>query len=205
MPKYITNYQNTIIYKIVCDDVNIKDVYVGATTDWIRRKATHKRRCNKADDKEYNKKIYISIRNNGGWENWTMLEVEKYPCNTLMESSIRERFWLEQLNANMNSNIPSRNDKEYYQDNKEKIHEQKRQYYETNKETILNKQAEYYQTNKEHKAEYYQINKEKIRQYAKTKCTCCCGNVYSITNKSQHNKSKKHLSYIQNNVNILDV
>ena len=205
MPKIPINYTNTIIYKFVCDDVNIKDVYVGATTDMIRRKSTHKRRCNKIDDKEYNKKIYVSIRENGGWENWTMLEVEKYPCNNLMESSVRERYWLEFFNANMNKVLPSRTDKEYRNDNKEKIHEQKQQYYETNKETILNKQAEYYQTNKEHRAEYYQTNKEKISEYKKTKCICCCGNVYSLTNKSQHNKSKTHLSNIQNNINTLDV
>ena len=38
MPKKEINYQNTIIYKIRCKDLNIKDVYVGHTTNFIQRK-----------------------------------------------------------------------------------------------------------------------------------------------------------------------
>ena len=45
MPKTKINYENAIIYKIVCNDLNIKDLYVGHTTDFIRRKYDHKKRC----------------------------------------------------------------------------------------------------------------------------------------------------------------
>ena len=58
MPKTAIIYENTIIYKFACNDINITDISVGATTDMIRRKACHKSRCNTSTNKEYNKQIY---------------------------------------------------------------------------------------------------------------------------------------------------
>ena len=42
MPKTSINYQNTIIYKICCNDLNVKHVYVGHTTNFINRKVNRK-------------------------------------------------------------------------------------------------------------------------------------------------------------------
>ena len=36
-------YANTIIYKIVCNDLNITDCYVGNTTKFTNRKSPHGR------------------------------------------------------------------------------------------------------------------------------------------------------------------
>ena len=38
MPKENIDYSKTIIYKIVCKDINIKDCYVGSTTNFTNRK-----------------------------------------------------------------------------------------------------------------------------------------------------------------------
>lgn len=95
MPKDIINYSSTIIYKIVCKDLNVKDIYVGHTTNFIRRKANHKYDCNNPNSKPYNFKIYLTIRENGGWSNWEMIEVEKYNCNDRNEAAARERYWYE--------------------------------------------------------------------------------------------------------------
>jgi hypothetical protein len=35
---YMPNYQNTVIYKIVCNDLSIKDLYVRHTTNFRKRK-----------------------------------------------------------------------------------------------------------------------------------------------------------------------
>ena len=40
------------------------------------------------------------IRENEGWNNWSMIEIEKYPCNDKNEACARERYWYELLNAN---------------------------------------------------------------------------------------------------------
>ena len=64
MPKKLIDYSKTIIYKIVCNDLTITEVYVGHTTNFIKRKAPHKYNCNNPNSKSYNFKIYNIIRNN---------------------------------------------------------------------------------------------------------------------------------------------
>ena len=46
MPKTDIDYSNTIIYKITCNDVSVKEVYVGHTTNFVQRKHAHKQACN---------------------------------------------------------------------------------------------------------------------------------------------------------------
>ena len=38
MPQKPIDYSKTIIYRIVCKDINIKECYVGSTTDFKGRK-----------------------------------------------------------------------------------------------------------------------------------------------------------------------
>ena len=130
MPKTVIDYQNTVIYKIVCKDINIKDLYVGSTTNFIQRKKSHKNSCNYENQKNYNSYVYKFIRENGGWDNWDMIELEKYPCNDRNEKDKRERFWLEELKASLNCFIPSRTKKEWYEKNKKEKNEKSRIYYE---------------------------------------------------------------------------
>jgi hypothetical protein len=70
-------------------------------------------RCNNPKDKSYNYKVYKFIREHGGWENWDMIMVEKYPCNDKLELHKKEREVFETLKATLNSEIPSRTQKEY--------------------------------------------------------------------------------------------
>ena len=85
MPKKNIDYSKALIYKIVCNDLNIKDCYVGSTTDFTKRKGHHKRGCNNVNTKCYNYNVYQFIRANGGWDNWTMVLVENYPCENKLE------------------------------------------------------------------------------------------------------------------------
>ena len=121
MPKLSINYQKTVMYKLVCKDLNVIEFYVGSTTDFINRKRQHKECTTNENSKEYNQTKYQFIRDHGGWENWEMIEIEKYPCWDGNESKARERYWIETLHANMNTQTPGRTDKEYVQSNKERI------------------------------------------------------------------------------------
>ena len=76
MPRKDIDYSKCIIYKIVCNDFNIKDLYVGHTTDLVKRRSHHKCLCNSPDSKEYNFKVYKTIRDNGGWDNWSVIVIE---------------------------------------------------------------------------------------------------------------------------------
>ena len=106
MPRYNTDYSKLVIYKIVCEDSNVKDIYVGHTTDFDNRKHVHK-----VDSRKKLKlKLYQVINANGGWENWRMVLIEKYQCNDKLEAGEREYYWFKKLNANLNSRNPKDQD-----------------------------------------------------------------------------------------------
>ena len=108
-------------YAIICKNKNITDCYVGSTNNFYRRKSNHKTSCNNPSVKEYNYKVYQFIRENGGFDNFELIELEKQIFKTKEQASIRERYWVETLNSTLNSNIPSRTKKEYHEKNKEQI------------------------------------------------------------------------------------
>ena len=78
MPRTNIDYSNTIIYKICCKDISITEIYVGHTTDMRRRKNRHKSDCYNKNTNNYNNNIYKFIRDNGGWSNWDMIEIERF-------------------------------------------------------------------------------------------------------------------------------
>ena len=103
MPKENIDYSNTIIYKIICNDASINDVYVGHTTNFTKRKYQHKVSCANLHN---NIKIYNIIRKHGGWDNWTMVEIAKYNCKDKTEARIKEQQYYEELKSTLNSCPP---------------------------------------------------------------------------------------------------
>ena len=113
MPKQNVNYQNAVIYKIVPKDINLKDCcYVGSTTSFLKRKSLHKN-----NSKTVQRKIYNFIRINGGFDNFEMIEIEKFPCENKIKSSKREKYYIDLLQANLNHNLHNRNNEEWRKDN----------------------------------------------------------------------------------------
>jgi hypothetical protein len=126
----ITDYRKTIMYKIVCNDLNVKECYVGHTINMTKRKCVHKSACNNEKNKDHNLKIYQIIRETGGFDNWTMLLVEKFPCKDKHEACKRQREIIEELGEKKNKLIRylteedlKEYDKKYYQINKEETNE----------------------------------------------------------------------------------
>jgi len=182
MPKISVNYSRTQMYKIVCKDLTITYTYVGHTTNWTKRKSKHKCNCHNENSREYHFQVYRIIRENGGWDNWTMILIEDYPCENRLQAEQRERYWIETLNANLNKVIPSRTIQEWKEEHKEYIKIYNTNYYQEHKEDI-----KIYNTN------YYQKNREKI--------ICECGAKVIRRNMSNHKKSKKHQDYINSKEN----
>ena len=202
MPRTPTEYSNTIIHKIVCNDLTITDAYVGHTTNFISRKSSHKASCNNIDDKAHGHKLYKVILENGGWDNWSMIQIEKCQCSNGNEARTRERHWYELLNAKLNAVCPITS--------KEEKTEGMKLYYENNKEAILKRIHEYGQENKDLIATknkiYRQKNELKIKELKSVICQCDCGVSYTQAHKQRHLRSKKHInSTIDNNSEVLDV
>jgi hypothetical protein len=177
MPKINIDYLKIVIYKIVCNTLSISDCYVGSTTDFTRRKYAHKYCCNNENYKTYNLKIYEIIRKNGGWENWTMVKIEDYPCQDGNEARKRERFYYEELHSNMNINCPWRDvkdtdkikeyakeyNKEYYELNIDKFKANAKEYYELNTDKIKANIKEYQGLNTDKIKEYRELNADEIK------------------------------------------
>jgi hypothetical protein len=132
-----TDYSKLVIYKIRCLDENITDFYVGSTTCFKSRKSHHKYSVENSK-----LKIYETIRANGSWENWSMVEIELYPCNSSTEARIREEYWRVELQSTLNSQRAYRSDEELKKD----INLKNKEYYEKNKEVILKKAQYDYQS-----------------------------------------------------------
>jgi hypothetical protein len=176
------DYSKTIIYKLCCKDPSVTDIYVGHTTAFIKRKHEHKYGCTKETNKSYNLRVYKFIRDNGGWDNWDMIELCRTECIDSMDAKKKERTYLEELGATLNTEIPSRpaveRQKEYraehveelkeysqtyYQNNQDKCIKYSRTYYKNNKDKCIEYSKTYYKNNKDKCHEYYENNKEKIR------------------------------------------
>ena len=106
MPKTVIDYSNTIIYKITCKDPNVKDLYVGHTTNFVQRKYAHKQSCMNDKSANHKCKLYQVIRNNGGWNNWHMEIVGFFNCNDHYEARKKEQEYFEILHATLNSIEP---------------------------------------------------------------------------------------------------
>jgi hypothetical protein len=185
MPRLPIDYSKTIFYRIVCNDLNIKDCYIGQTTNFINRKRHHKNNCNNELLKRSNFKVYKFIRENGGWDNWSMIMIEQISCEDFNEACKLERKFIEEYNATLNNNIPSRTVKEYYKkyynENKDEINEKIKLYYENNKDKV-----------KERKKQYDEKNKDKKKEYAREKITCECGIILCRDSLSKHKKRIFH-------------
>ena len=116
MPLSAIRYDKTLFYKIVCRDVNIKDTYVGHTTDFKSRKCIHKHYCTTPSSRKYNFHVYTVIREHGGWDNWDMILIESRSCENRLDASRVERTHMENLQANLNRQVPSRTMKQYRQE-----------------------------------------------------------------------------------------
>ena len=182
MTKHDIDYSKGLIYKLVCKNINVTELYVGSTTNFTQRKNTHKSRT-----KTTVFFVYKFIRDNGGWINWDMILIEKFPCSDSPELRKRERYFTELLGATLNTNKP------YI--SQEETREIKQQYYEDNKNELNKKHKQYYEDNNEIKKQYYNDNKGKISQiqYKGEKIKCECGTMSTNGGIRSHKKTKKHI------------
>ena len=172
------------MYKIGCNDLDVKFNYVGSTTNFMMRKSRHK--SNSHDIKYGQQKLYKIINENGGWNCWYMDIIETCICESKLDARIRERYWYEKLNASLNTYRPMLTsdetkeymaewNRQYYNDNKDEIKERQKeyqtQYYIDNKIAINEKVKQYKNNNniaiQENNKQYQINNKEKIAEYQK--------------------------------------
>jgi len=172
-----------IMYKIVPKNKELNYCYVGHTVNFNERKRAHVLNTSNINDKRhYHLKHYEAIRQNGGWDEWEMIELEKFIGKTKLEARIREQQLIEQYEANLNSlkayitedeRKATKNTitEKYRENNKELLKEQTKKYKEEHKDIIAEQMKIYRAENKEKiyekTKEYREKNKEKYQEWKK--------------------------------------
>jgi predicted GIY-YIG superfamily endonuclease len=126
------------IYKLSCK--NSDDIYIGRTKNIKKRLSLHEHEVN-------NRTMYDVIKNNGGFDCEILEEVDNIDL-----SKERERYYYDLYQPSLNTNIPNRKPKEYYEkyyvDKKDEINEKTKLYYKKNSELIKTKNLLRYYKNK---------------------------------------------------------
>ena len=163
----MNKYENGKIYTIRChEDNNL--IYVGSTIQPLyKRWNDHKERYQQENQKEYNKLLYIKMRELGMHKFYVEL-YEECPCENKQQLNRKEGEII-RLIGTLNKAIAGRTTKEYELENKTKIQETKAKYREKNKEHIKQNRKIYYENNKERIKEYYENNKEYLKQKQREK------------------------------------
>ena len=165
----MVNYQESKIYQICCRISGL--IYVGATSSILsKRLSEHVARF----EKNKNQPQYTSSKIIEKGDYYIEL-LEAYPCNSKMELSIKERFWIEKTEC-VNKQIPSRTKAEYRLQNRDKQIEYMKEYCLKHAEKAKQRAKTWYLENK-------------------TPFECKCGSMISRVNQAIHCKTLKHLTY----------
>ena len=159
------DYQKTVIYKIINYDLP-EYIYIGHTTNFTRRKQHHKEAAYTESHKEYNIKLYKTIRSNGVWGDWKMIIIKDFPCETKREAETEEQKYMTEIGT-LNMIQSCRNKKQYEEDNRE--------------------------LRKKYIKQYRADNIDKIKEHRSKKYTCDCGITSRKEGKARHERSKGHI------------
>lgn len=197
----MVNYQQGKIYKIY-SNIDESICYVGSTTKLLlcQRMVEHRKAYNKWKEGIITKTTSYDLFEQFGVENCIIELIELFPCNSKDELSKKEGEYIRLLNC-VNRKIQGRTKKEYYEDNKERRHNN----YINNIEKI----KEYRFINKDRRSEYNkQYRQDNLKQISerqqkqrqeknKIKITCGCGSIITIDAKTRHEQTIKHKKYLE--------
>ena len=167
----------------ITDNSN-QNVYIGSTCKTLKERLSK----HKSNYKRYlngfgsNVRSYDILKNN----DFTIKLLEACNIKTKQELYQRERYYIEN-NESVNKRIPCRTNKEYIENNKDKLNEKMKEY-----------QAAYRDNNKDKIKEYREANKDKIKEKYSDKFACPCGGRYNYSGKAMHFNTAKHQEFIKN-------
>lgn len=169
------------IYQIVCNKT--KEIYIGKTIQTLQQRLSKHKFALNCTSRQ------IILRCD--------YKIEQIDSTFDEEESIKlERYYIETFEC-VNVHIPGRIKKEYREELKE---EYMKKYREEYREEISKKKKEYREAHKEEISEYNkkwrEAHKEEIIEKRKQKYTCECGSTLLIVSKTIHEKTKKHIDYI---------
>ena len=190
------------VYKIICSvDDNI--CYIGSTFNQVRHRfQEHKNSYRKWLKGKGQKLSLCPYFEKYGIENFKCILIKSYMVYREHKHDFKHLQSKEQLWISKTKCINKHNSffiKRFYQ-----LQEYQKEYRQNNRDKILEKQKENYKKNKnkilEKRKEYYEKNKSKILEYNKLRLYTClsCNKTMIKSSKYNHEKSGKHIKNIQN-------
>jgi len=90
-----------LFYLIFCKNNECTDIYIGHAVDIRTRITLHKYSTN---NPEYSKnKLYTTIRNNGGWENWDYKILCEFDFPSEREANLKEQELFDEFKPSLNT------------------------------------------------------------------------------------------------------
>jgi len=201
-------YHNGKIYTIRSHQ---SDLYYIGSTCMPLYKRLYKHNINK---KEYEngKHNYVSSFEILKYEDHYIELLEEYKCENKTELERREGELIREnkekcvnIKKYMSRTKEDKKEynKEYLINNKEHIYKKNKEYREENKELLKTMNKEWRDNNKpiikELSKKYYETNKDAILEKSKIRITCICGSTINKIEKAKHERTKKHIRFIENN------
>jgi hypothetical protein len=176
-------------YKIT--SANTDKVYVGSTKKDINERLNqHETHYRNFKEGKFN---YVTSFEILECKDYKIELIENKICESKEQRDTVECNYIINTPNTVNRNLPGRTREQYYQENKEELNEYNRQYRQENKQEI-----------KERQRQYRQNNKEDLYRKANEKHNCPCGGKYTKQNKSIHEKTQKHQTFINRPQQIIN-
>ncbi len=184
-------FKNGKIYTIRCkSDDTLK--YVGSTVQWLYKRLSQHKTDSKKPKCE-NGLLYIKM-NETDINDWYIELYIDCPCERKEQLTQREGQIIREIGT-LNKNIPGRTIYEYNEDTKEQRKEKEKERYINNKDQISKQKKEYYEANQDKIKEYRYNNKDKMKEYREAnqdkKKEYYEANNNIINEKRRHNRLKK--------------
>ncbi len=194
------DYAKSKIYKVV--DLDSNTCYIGSTCRTLEQRLI----SHVSQYKSYSlgkSTKYVSSFKILELDDFDIVLIENYPCNTKDELLARERHYTQLLpcvNKMRNQGIHnelglSEYMKLYRLQNKDQLRVKKAQYVELNKDKVKASKNHYYETHKE------QI----LQQAAEQHYACQCGSSIRKSDKARHFKSIKHVEWLEEQPNDVPI
>lgn len=200
------------IYKLIKKGaINDDMVYIGSTKDIIERWRIHILRCKDEKNSKHHLKVYKYIRENGGIDEWEMIIIDEIevPLDECEQRDKCEDEYIRRYDAinKLNGIYNRRTNRQYYEDNLEKLKEINKKWKIENKELIKEQSKAYYINNREkcntsNKIRYYN-KRENDKEYfikvneKRTEKICCdiCKSIIRKIDLRRHQTSKKCINF----------
>ena len=210
MQQKTIDYSKGKIYKIFSLEPNEEYFYLGSTTQTLAQRLS----CHRYNGKREPTRKVCQYFNSIGW-NCKIDLLEEVCCNSKRELEHKENEYIQKykndpycLNTKASFiddvvNAKREYSNMYRKKNPEKFNAYSKKYSVTHKDQIKN----YHESNKEILSEKHKIwylnNRDEIARRRKERqtieFTCMCGTVARLYLKCRHEKSKKHLQWLENN------